>query len=134
VWQWSFNGTPAQKWRVEHSHGIYTFIPMHSQNMRLDIRGGVDANGTRMQVWENANHNNQRFRIIQNAQGHRRIMPLSASSRAMEVQNGVRTERGIIQVWQYQGLAHMHWCDQLQGASVKPYISMFYSHAQCLQT
>jgi len=65
-----------------------------------------------MQVFVNNNTNAQRFRIIRNAQGHRQIMPLAASSRAMEVQDGNHNPGAVVALWTYEGLTHMHWVFQ----------------------
>lgn len=56
VWQYAYNGTDAQRWRVvANADGSYTLLSAlraaDGGALALDVRGGLLANGTPLQLW-----------------------------------------------------------------------------------
>lgn len=45
---------------------IYTIVPVYIQNMAIDINRCETNNGTKVQIWNRSNQNNQKFKIILN--------------------------------------------------------------------
>jgi len=79
VWEYSFNGTPAQQWIVTRdSNGYCQLIPGVSSSFRLYL------NGPSAQILTNSNANAQKWRIIQNYDGTYRIMPISSTPNALQ--------------------------------------------------
>lgn len=59
-----FNGSTAQQWRLgRNSDGTYKITTAVNQNYSLDVANGVDADGARVQLWENNTNINSKFKL-----------------------------------------------------------------------
>ncbi|MRN55029.1 RICIN domain-containing protein [Paenibacillus monticola] len=86
---------------------IYSLMNPVSGKM-LDVASGGTANGTNVQLWQDAAGNNQRFTIIDNGDGTYRLIGLQ-SGKALDV-NGAGTAEGTnVQIWTYSGSANQKW-------------------------
>ena len=63
VWSYKYNGTIAQKWKIqERSAGEYSIMANSGTgNYCLDVPGKSTASGTGMQIWQYLGDTNQRY-------------------------------------------------------------------------
>ena len=63
VWQYTGNGSLAQKWIVEREGSNYRILSALN-GMALDVRGGSNADNTRLQIYASKNVPAQQFQMI----------------------------------------------------------------------
>jgi hypothetical protein len=112
VWQWEFNGTPAQQWRVTHTSSGYSLAPMHAQHMRLDAlqqNNSTGGNGDRVRIMANNNSASQRFHFIPNSDGSYRIMPSYSTTHVVDVFGAFTSPSTHLHLWQWVNEPQQHW-------------------------
>lgn len=64
VMQYTYTGNDNQRFKLYNiSADVYEIIPMHAQNMRIDINGASTENNANVQIYESNSTNAQRFKI-----------------------------------------------------------------------
>ena len=61
VWQYAWNGTCAQKWRIEDRADSAKTIRSTCSDKVLDVAGVSQANGAALQLYDAAGSGNQAF-------------------------------------------------------------------------
>ena len=94
VWQYSSNGTDAQKWYIEKNEdGTYSFLSKLG-NYALDVNNGKSAVGTSLQIYRNNGSDSQKFELIECSKekgtqtiedGTYKIIPFLNTSKAIEL-------------------------------------------------
>lgn len=65
VQQCIWTDNPAQYWRfTDAGDGYYHITTRLNSNMRLDVNGGTDANGTNVQIWEANDSIAQKWKLV----------------------------------------------------------------------
>ena len=99
------NGSNAQKFILEKNEykaeqtiqdGIYTIKSKLNTNRVVDVSGGSYNNSANIQLWENDNVRQQRFKITYNKEGYYKIEALH-SGKVLDVANGGMTSGTNIQ-------------------------------------
>ena len=75
----------------------------------LDVYQASDTNGANIQVYFDNGTDNQKWRIIQNANGTYRIMPAISSTRCADVYGGGTNSGADIKLWTYSGNTNQQW-------------------------
>ncbi len=81
---YTLNGSSAQKFRFERveppiKNGIYKIRSGVSSSKYLDISGGSVKDGANLQIWQNSNVGNQRFRVEYLNNGYYRITAIHSN-------------------------------------------------------
>ncbi len=78
---------------------IYELEPAHAAGMRLDVAGVSTADGAQVQIWSDADGNNQRWKLEDQGNGYWEIIPQHATSMRLDV-SGSGTSNGTnVQIW-----------------------------------
>ena len=115
VWQYNFNGTPAQQWKLvfDRIDGYYSIVPLVNTSYRLDIVDRTDANGKRMWITANDASDAQKFKIIStgiiNGAQTYKIQPKISTTRVLDVYDN-RTASGTnIHLWNDLNQNNQKW-------------------------
>lgn len=112
VWQYSSNGSKAQKWSVrENEDGTFTFISAHN-GLALDIAGGRVQSGGNMQLYT-PNHSDAQKFILEEAKdfygGKYTLTSALVPSKAIEIQGGKVVNKTNIQLYRSNGTESQKW-------------------------
>ncbi len=111
---WEANNADAQKWEFHNDQliadGIYTISAKKDPDMNVDVSGGVDANGTNVQLWEANGEWPQDWIFKYNAQmDYYTITNVGDGRRLLDV-SGANTAIGTnIQIWQNTNACAQKW-------------------------
>ena len=111
------NGTNAQKFILERNeykskktieNGTYIIKSRLNTNKVLDIAGGSVSNGANVQVWENDNVVQQRYKITYYDEGYYKIEALH-TGKVLEVAGGGMTRGTNVQQYEWNGTDSQKW-------------------------
>lgn len=111
------NETIAQKFILERNeyksektveNGIYTIKSKVNTNKVLDVSGGSYNNTANVQVWENDNVRQQRFKITYSEEGYYKIEALH-SGKVLDVANGGMTSGTNVQQYEWNHTDSQKW-------------------------
>ena len=114
------NGTNSQKFILERNDyvaertvedGIYTIKLKLNTNKVLDVAGGSTKNSANVQIWENDNVRQQRFKVTYYEQGYYKIEALH-SGKVLEVAGGGMTSGTNVQQYEWNGTDSQKWIIQ----------------------
>lgn len=63
IWQYSGNGTCAQRWHIKNTNGALTFYNACNENYALDVTGGSASNHTNIQLHQSNNTKAQQWYV-----------------------------------------------------------------------
>ena len=90
------------------TNGIYEIRPAIGQGKVLDVHV-VKGNGDNVQLWNDANNNNQRWQVTALPNGFYRISPTHALSMCLDVaEAGVQSGANVL-VWNYKSSTNQQW-------------------------
>jgi hypothetical protein len=93
----------------EQSAGIYELIPQHATTKRLDVGGYSTANGAALNIWDDTNRSNQRWRMEVQSDGSYEIIPQHATTKRLEV-GGWGTANGAkVNIWEDANGSNQRW-------------------------
>ena len=105
VWQWTSNGTDAQKWVIQKSENYYNIISKLS-GINLEVAEGKIQNGSNVQINMPSNSLNQKFRFEECEIGTRtiddgtyEITTKLASNMVLDVSGGSSVDGANVQIW-----------------------------------
>ena len=111
------NGSNAQKFILEKNEykaeqtiqdGIYTIKSKLNTNRVVDVSGGSYNNSANIQLWENDNVRQQRFKITYNKEGYYKIEALH-SGKVLDVANGGMTSGTNVQQYKWNNTDAQKW-------------------------
>ena len=120
VWQYDGNGTAAQLWRFEEvlpSNGIYTISPQCAPGSVLDISGGSTQNGANLQIWQNANVNQQKFTLARVGSGNCFTITAVHSGRRLDIADQSTGSGANIHQWDAHNGSSQQWRFCYQGGN-----------------
>ena len=109
VWQYTNNGSDAQKWVIKQNNdGTYNIISK-VDSMYLDISNDSTANGSNIQIFELDGSNAQKFKFIKISDkseksildGNYRIALGYQNNIGLDVSNGSLDNQANVQLWEY---------------------------------
>jgi hypothetical protein len=87
---------------------VYELAPSHAQDMRLDVSGDNNSNGTNVEIWQANGGNNQKWKLLSNGNNYE-LAPLHATDMRLDV-NGANNSNGTnVQIWQANGGSAQQW-------------------------
>ena len=109
---WDSNGTDAQKWRLTEvadtgiSEGDYTISSLSGK--ALDVAGGTNSDGTKLQVWDSNGTNAQKWHLTHI---HDRVYELSSKtgSKVIDLFNANIANGTTIQIWSRNNTCAQQW-------------------------
>ena len=63
VWQYTGNGTDAQKWVIRSAGGGYYYIISKVNGLYLDVSGASNSNGANVQVYTGNSSSAQKWKL-----------------------------------------------------------------------
>ena len=109
IWQYEYNGTNAQKWRVvQNSDGTYTLQTLLDTNKCLDIAGGSTADGASVQIYSSNGSAAQKFILIPKGYNAYSIKVL-CSGKFLDVYCISKDNGALIKQYSENGLENQTW-------------------------
>ena len=111
------NNTDAQKFILEKSEfksektiedGIYTIKSMVAPNRVIDVKDGSKENSAIIQIWQNDDVNQQKFKITYNEEGYYKI-EVVRSGKVLDVKNGEMTSGTKVQQYEWNNSDAQKW-------------------------
>ena len=110
VWQYSYNGTDAQKWIIRHNteDNTYSIISKKS-GLSLDVQNGNTNVGGNIQIYTNNGTKAQRFSFIkQESKSERwledkeyKFLTKLNEKIGFDIESASKENGGIVQIWEY---------------------------------
>lgn len=95
VWQYSFNGSISQKWKIlEAKNGYVMLQPELCPTRVLDINNGSSDDGANAQVWDKNNSNAQLYKLKVISDGSYQILAKCADDKKCLTNQGGHTDAG----------------------------------------
>ena len=109
---WDRNNSTAQKWvltpQTVLASGTYSFCSAANTNFCLDVSSVSTANGANIQLWTNANSNNQKFKVEAGKDGYYTITAVH-SGKVVDVSNANKTNGTNVQQYEANGTNAQKW-------------------------
>ena len=110
------NNSDSQQFAIKHlNNGYFTIIAKYN-NVNIDVLGASTNNGTNIQLWENNNHNAQKWNFIEALESKQSIengtYTLKTSlneTKTMDVSGGNTNNGTNIQIWESNGTKAQKW-------------------------
>lgn len=106
IQQWSYNGSDAQKFKIQSDGNGYYYILTGASGYKscVDIDSGNAANGTNVMQWEYWGGDMQKYKIAKNADGsYSFITRASGLKSALDVYEISKNDGANINQWEYWG-------------------------------
>jgi hypothetical protein len=82
------------------NNSIYTIEPQTNSNKVLDLKNGIDANGTPIRPWDKNGSTSQQWKAVYAGNGYWRFISVASSSnRCIDSQNGSTANGTSIRLW-----------------------------------
>lgn len=91
------------------SNATYQLVSAVNNSSVLDVAGAGTSNGTKVQLWENANVNQQKWKITNVDGGYYKIQPLHAPGMALDVTGAGTTDGTQVQIYTDNGTNAQKW-------------------------
>lgn len=91
------------------ANSIYQLSPHHATGMRLDVAGGVDANGTNVQIYQSNGASAQKWKLKAVSGGYFELVPQCAVTRRLDVAGGGTTNGTNVQIADSANLSRQQW-------------------------
>ena len=110
VWIYSFNGTPAQRWRlIDVGGGYFELEPQHAPGMRLDVDNAGTSNGTNLWIHSSNGTPAQRWRLIDVGGGYFELEPQCAPGMRLDVENAGTNFGTNVWIWSCNSSSAQRW-------------------------
>ncbi|MCX7746268.1 MAG: M6 family metalloprotease domain-containing protein [Clostridia bacterium] len=108
LWQWSDNGSDAQKWRiVEQSNGYYKLVSKVS-NKCADVYYNGNQDGTKVHQWTDNGSDAQMWALLDDGNGYFRLLG-KGSRKYLEISGGSIDDGALAQIWSGAEVNHQLW-------------------------
>ncbi len=87
---------------------VYELAPSHAQDMRLDVSGDNNSNGTNVEIWQANGGNNQKWKLLSNGNNYE-LAPLHATDMRLDVSEANNSNGTNVQIWQANGGSAQQW-------------------------
>lgn len=91
------------------SSGTYQLISAVNNSSVLDVAGAGTSNNTKVQLWDNANVPQQKWKITSVDGGYYKLQPLNAPTLALDVSEGGTTDGTQIIIFSDSGANNQKW-------------------------
>lgn len=110
---WTTHGGDAQKWTLYAGktieNGVYTISSAHNAAKMLDIHGSSNANGTNIEIYDNNNYNNQKWRIEYNATGDYYTFTNPMTGKLLDLSGANTTPGTNVRLWEKTNSCAQRW-------------------------
>ena len=91
------------------SGAIYEIKTALNDSSNLDVNQRATSNGAGVQIWQDNNGNNQRWKVIDADNGLYRLEPQHAPGKALDASASGTDNGTVVQIWDYLGGANQKW-------------------------
>jgi hypothetical protein len=96
----SFTLIGASRGAYSQTNGaIYEIEPSHASGKRLDVNGSNTSDGSYVQIWDDGNSNNQRWKFESQGNGLWEIIPQHATWTRLDVSSSGTSDGTRVQIW-----------------------------------